>query len=133
MAKESAALRRLRDRAVAYAQEDQRTDLLVSSLSRWMESENQTPEALAQFLGTDATGLSRLSLCRPPRQGAYVEDIEAIAGYSGCRVEPLRHLLRRLEVLTALTGSAPTAGQQRASLTNAILLAARDREIETGV
>lgn len=132
MAKESAALRRLRDRAVAYAQEDQRTDLLVSSLSLWMESENQTPEELAQFLGTDKTGLSRLSLCRP-RQGAYVEDIEVIAGYSGCRIEPLRHLLRRLEVLTALTGSAPTVGQPRASLTNAILLAARDREIETGV
>lgn len=129
MAEESAVLRRLRDRAVAYAQEDQRTDLLISSLSLWMESESQTPEALAQFLGTDATGLSRLALCRPPRQSAYIEDIEVIAGYSGCRIEPLRHLLRRLEVLTTLAGSAPTTGQLPNSVTQAILLAARDREL----
>ena len=134
MAKETTLVRRLKDRAVAYAIEDKRIDLLAHSLDVWMGIENQTPSELAAFLGTDELGLRRLSLCRPPRTTSYQEDLGAIAEYTGCRPESLLHLLRRLEVLTTLAGSAQATGEQQGSslsVTHAMLLAARDREVDT--
>lgn len=98
--------------------------MLGHAFARYRELEGRSPEELAAELGCTREVLHWLSLCRRPAGESFSEQAFTIA--QRFAVEPLRlvTVLRRVEVVDALT--ALGEGEEAAD-EDALLLAARDR------
>lgn len=77
--------------------------------------------SLATSLGCSVDALTKLYLCRAPREDAagFRDDVQRIAAFSGCDANSLARLLRHASAMGALRGSAAPAP-------GSVLLAARD-------
>ena len=102
-------------------------DLLAPRLHRYAAAEGLTWQQLAHALGIEEDALNQIALCPPPRSERFVADSEEIAG-EYADIDRLLPLLRRLQVLDALSHQEEIAAQRQDSHSEAALLAARDRE-----
>jgi hypothetical protein len=120
--------RRFRARLVRRAIETD-AGLLASWFHRYAEAEGRDWKSLATELGCELETLDQVALCVPPRPERFAADAQEIAEAFGVNPSRLLALLRRLEVLDAL--SAPPAEiAASAPAGEPYLLAARDREPE---
>jgi hypothetical protein len=129
-AKGSAAERRLRAAFVRRAAEVG-APLLAPALAHYAAAEGLSWADLAAELGCPQDCLDRVACCRPPREGRFTEDADAIAEHCGVDPGCLLGLLRRLRVLDAFAHRATDASvapDATSADTSGMLLAARDRE-----
>lgn len=103
--------------------------LLAAALHRYATAERIAWEDLARTLDCTLDDLNGIAICRPPRAGRFVEDVQAIAD-GHVNADRLLRLLRRLQVLETLAGRTQEASDSFLSLPAepGVLLAARDRE-----
>ena len=128
---------RLRARLAAALAEAEGSDVLSAALRRLQDAEGIDAAQMAARLRTTTDGLSRLALCRPPRDTHFTQDVSQIADYCGCDAPALLSLLRRAQVLAAFAEPAPALGVMSAAnerlgwlSSSAALVAARDAEAE---
>ncbi|HYP38994.1 MAG TPA: hypothetical protein VEX13_01415 [Chloroflexia bacterium] len=95
--------------------------LLADLLFTYQETNGLDDEELTAFLECEVDALSKLALCRRPRQAPdFKGDVERIAMYAGANGLQLAYLIRSAEAQAALRQSAGRAGP--------MLQAARDHE-----
>jgi hypothetical protein len=97
---------------------------LAFSLASYAQSEGLNDSALASRLGCDLDRLSRIRLCRRPREDPrqFREDIARVAAEFDVSQDVLAQAVRRADALTAFR-RAMSGGE-------GMLMAARDREGE---
>jgi len=98
--------------------------MLGRVFERYQQLEGRSPEELATELGCTAEALQWLSLCRCPEGEAFAEHVLVIAKRFALDPSRLSAVLRRVEVMDALT--EPPDGAEVADA-GSLLLAARDR------
>lgn len=91
--------------------------------ARYRELEDRTEVALATELGCTLDALQWMSLCRRPLGEALSEQASTIAERFSVKLRPLVHVLRRVDVLDALSERRGSHGG------NTLRMAARDDEI----
>lgn len=103
-----------------------RPSLMSSLMLLYREQEAMDDEQLAHFLECDVEALTRLALCRRPRQAPdFRGDIAAIAAHTGADSARLARMVRQASAAEALGGAPARAN-------TSLLMAARDREDEDG-
>ncbi|WP_426752951.1 hypothetical protein [Myxococcus sp. Y35] len=101
--------------------------MLGHALERYRTIERITPTALATELGCTLEALQWMSLCRRPVGASFAEQTAAVAQRFSVDRRCLVRVLRRVEVIDALTMESE---EEMDSEDSAILLAARDRTRE---
>ncbi|MCY1022125.1 hypothetical protein [Pyxidicoccus sp. MSG2] len=92
--------------------------MLGYAFARYLQLEGCSEETLAAELHCTLEGLQWLSLCRRPEGKSFTEQASAIAERFSVELLPLVQVLRRVEVLDALSArhdSAAISGMQMAA------------------
>lgn len=110
------------ERAALRSQEE--TWMLGHTFERYRELEGRSMEELARELGCTLEVLHWLSLCRKPQGQDFNTQASVIAKRFGVELLPLVQVLRRVEVMDALS-RRDTSGQGTEE--HSLQLAARDR------
>jgi hypothetical protein len=92
-------------------------------LATYAHAEGMNWQELAEELGLDTDGFSRLAVCTVPREDRFREDVERIAQYVGASPRVLLAILRHAESLIAFQASQDQSHSQW-------LIAARDHDDE---
>ncbi len=93
------------------------TTLLAYLVAAHMETERQTWEQVAAYLGITPDQLAVLSLCNRPRKEWFFDDTARIADYVGIEAAKLNDFVRRTQVIDTMQRGAK----------NQWLMAARDK------
>lgn len=97
---------------------------LGHAFAKYRALEGRSQEELAKELGCSLDVLLWLSLCRCPQGEAFPEQVSTIAKRFAVDLLPLTQVLRRVEVMDALSIRAEDG---ETTDEGAVLLAARDR------
>jgi transcriptional regulator with XRE-family HTH domain len=100
------------------------TWMLGNTFERYREFEGCSQEELAKELGCTVEVLHWLSLCRHPEGQDFNEQVAAIANRFAVELLPLVQVLRRVEVMNALSRQH---GDGEVTDEHSLQLAARDR------